>query len=140
MPITINKIGMTKREAKSVQLDKSNKVPIAIPMTLERLMPNSNKCVMQGMMIKNGQQLLKNNSNFQRPKDSPKNPSPIMIRTVPKNRSRPLHFIPVPPLRKAYATRLQSMSALTLMLNEMNYNNQTHHYKGNDFRLKRYLF
>ena len=38
--------------------------------------------------------------NFQRPKDSPKNPSPIMIRTVPKNRSRPLHFIPVPPLRK----------------------------------------
>lgn len=106
MPITINKIGMTKREAKSVQLDKSNKVPIAIPMTLERLMPNSNKCVMQGMMIKNGQQLLKKNSNFQSPKDSPKNPSPIMIRTVPKNRSRPLHFIPVPPLRKAYATRL----------------------------------
>ena len=52
MPITINKIGMTKREAKSVQLDKSNKVPIVIPMTLERLMPNSNKCVMQGMMIK----------------------------------------------------------------------------------------
>ena len=68
---------MTKREARSVQLDKSNKVPIVIPMTLERLMPNSNKCVMQGMMIKNGQQLLKNNSNFQSPKDSPKNPSPI---------------------------------------------------------------
>ena len=52
MPITINKIGMTKQEAKIVQLDKSNKVPIVIPMTLERLMPNSNKCVMQGMMIK----------------------------------------------------------------------------------------
>lgn len=57
---------MTKREAKSVQLDKSNKVPMVIPMTLERLMPNSNKCVMQGMMIKNSQQLLK--KEFKLPK------------------------------------------------------------------------
>ena len=67
MPITINKIGMTKREAKSVQLDKSNKLPIVIPMTLERLMPNSNKCVMQGMMIKNGQQLLKKQFKLPKP-------------------------------------------------------------------------